>query len=493
MQKIAIRNERGATIPGKTHLSSRLSFFWKMADAVPLNLKIIGMVAGTAILIGTLTTFQVYRAMEQESSRQLREMSRSIARELAARSQEYILLNDMFGLTRMLKDAVKNLPDLRYAFIVSPNKEVLAHTFEGGFPLDILRVEHDTQAGVETKMLQTNEGLILDSSAPILNGDIGVVRVGVSGRGSEYAITRLIKALVFTTLGVIVLGISFSGLLTWVITRPVMTLLNATRILTEGDFSVRAPENSGDEIGQLTSAFNQMAAELEMAERDRLEREGIRKELLQKTITAQEEERKRIARELHDQVAQSLASLMLELKYLEQTQERRLITESVKRLRSTLVNELEAIHHMAVELRPSVLDDMGITTALEMYADEFMAKYGIKAELYIYGLKDIRLESYIETSLYRIVQEALTNVARHSKADTVTVIIELINGEIRGILEDNGIGFDMVAKTRNRLGIYGMEERTKLLGGEFKVESEPGQGTMVTFTIPAGVSSESPR
>jgi signal transduction histidine kinase len=272
-----------------------------------------------------------------------------------------------------------------------------------------------------------------------------------------------------------------------------MTLLNATRILTEGDFSVRAPENSGDEIGQLTSAFNQMAAKLEMAERDRLEREGIRKELLQKTITAQEEERKRIARELHDQVAQSLASLMLELKYLEQTQERRLITESVKRLRSTLVNELEAIHHMAVELRPSVLDDMGITTALEMYADEFMAKYGIKAELYIYGLKDIRLESYIETSLYRIVQEALTNVARHSKADTVTVIIELINGEIRGILEDNGIGFDMVAKTRNRLGIYGMEERTKLLGGEFKVESEPGQGTMVTFTIPAGVSSESPR
>lgn len=113
-----------------------------MADAVPLNLKIIGMVVGTAILIGTFTAFQVYWAMEQESSRQLREMSRSIARELAARSQEYILLNDMFGLTRMLKDAVKNLPDLRYAFVVSPNKEVLAHTFEGGFPMDLLKVEH---------------------------------------------------------------------------------------------------------------------------------------------------------------------------------------------------------------------------------------------------------------------------------------------------------------------------------------------------------------
>ncbi|MGC8735925.1 MAG: histidine kinase [Dissulfurimicrobium sp.] len=336
-------------------------------------------------------------------------------------------------------------------------------------PLDLLRVEHDAQAGVGTKMLQTNEGLVLDSSAPILNGDIGVVRVGVSGKGSEDAITRLIKALVFTTLGVIVLGIAFSGLLTWVITRPVMILLNATRILTEGDFSVRAQKNSGDEISQLTSAFNQMAAKLEMAERERLEREGIRKELLQKTITAQEEERKRIARELHDQVAQSLASLMLELKYLDQTQERRLITESVKRLRATLVSELESIHNIAVELRPSVLDDMGITAALEMYADKFMAKYGIKVELYIYGLKDIRLESYIETSLYRIVQEALTNVARHSKADAVTVIIELINGEIRGILEDNGVGFDMVAKTRNRLGIYGMEERTKLLGGELRL------------------------
>lgn len=146
MQKIAAQqDQKGAASSEKTptSLSFRFSFFWEIADAIPLNFKIIGMVAGTALLIGTLVTIQVYRAMEQESSRQLSEISRSMARELAVRSQEYIVLNDMFGLTRMLRDTVKNIPDLRYAFVLSQNKEVLVHTFNGGFPLDLLRVAYD--------------------------------------------------------------------------------------------------------------------------------------------------------------------------------------------------------------------------------------------------------------------------------------------------------------------------------------------------------------
>lgn len=146
---------------------------------------------------------------------------------------------------------------------------------------------------------------------------------------------------------------------------------------------------------------------------------------------------------------------------------------------------------MSVELRPLVLDDMGVGVALENYVERFMGQYDISVEIYIQGLENRRLPSYVETSLFRIVQEAMINIVRHAAASSITIIIELIENEIRGVIEDNGKGFNVAEISYSkRLGIYGMQERALLLGGSLALESEPGQGIMVYFNIPVETSIE---
>lgn len=466
-------------------LRRRFASFWFWADSVPIRMKIMGMVAGTAFLVGGWSVFQVNSVMQREAARQCYEMSMALARELSLRSQEYVLLNDVLGLNQLLRNSVRNLPDLRYAFVIDKNGDVVAHSFEGGFPMQLLSIKHDIAVPVEVLPIQTNEGRIWDAISPVLKGDAGFLRLGISEQRSNAARMQLLVALILTTLVVVALGIVFSGLLTWLLTRPLKELIKCTQTLKIGDFSVRARRISDDEIGQLAIAFNEMAAQLENAARIRAEHDAIRRNFLQKVILAQEEERKRIARELHDQIAQSLAFLMLELRILEQAKDQKAMHESIARLRSALTGELEAIRSMAMELRPLVLDEMGLAVALESYVKRFHETYGLKVDMYVHGFEDVRLPFYVETALYRIVQEALLNVVRHARASLVTFIMELVGGEIRGVVEDNGCGFDInVLVSSQRLGIYGMKERTELLGGSLEVESEPGAGTMVSFSIP---------
>lgn len=452
---------------------------------MPIRIKIMGMVAGTAFLVGGWSVFQVNVVMQREAARQCHDMSIALARELSLRSQEYVLLNDMLGLNQLLRHSVKNLPDLRYVFVTDKNGEVVAHSFEGGFPLQLLSVKHDIAVTVESVPIKTNEGLVWDAISPVLKGDAGFLRLGVSEQRSNAARVQLLNALILTMLVVVAFGIVFSGLLTWLLTRPLNELIKCNQALKFGDFSTRARRISDDEIGQLATAFNEMAAQLENAARIRSENDAMRRNFLQKIITAQEEERKRIARELHDQSAQSLAFLMLELRILEQVKDQKAMNESIARLRSALNGELEAIRSMAMELRPLVLDEMGIEVALEGYAKRFQETYCMKVDMCIHGFEDVHLPFYVETALYRIVQEALLNVVRHAQASNVIFIMELVNGEIRGVVEDNGCGFDVAAlASTQRLGIYGMKERAELLGGSLLVESEPGAGTMVSFFIP---------
>lgn len=475
-----------------TQIRHRLSFLWLWADSVPIRIKIMGMVAGTAFLVGGWSVFQVNVVMQREAARQCEEMSTALARELSLRAQEYVLLNDILGLNQLLRNAVRNLPDLRYVFVTDKNGEVVAHSFDGGFPLQLLLVKHDPVVAVETVPIQTNEGRMWDAISPVLRGDAGFLRLGISEKRSNAARIQLLEALILTTLVVAAFGIVCSSLLTWLLTRPLNELIKCTQVLKFGDFSVRARRISDDEIGQLATAFNEMAAQLENAARIRAENDVMRRNFLQKVIMAQEEERKRIARELHDQIAQSLAFLMLELRILEGAKDQKAMNESIARLRSALNGELEAIRSMAMELRPLVLDEMGIEVALESYVKRFQESYGLKVDMYIHGFDGVRLPFYVETALYRIVQEALLNVVRHAKASNITFIMELVDGEIRGVVEDNGCGFDVTAlSSTQRLGIYGMKERAELLGGSLLVESDSGAGTMVSFFIPAhmGITS----
>ncbi len=458
-------------------------------EAVPLRLKIMGMVVGTALLIAVLTAFQVRRAMTDEIFRQLRERSCSTALEFASRAPEYVLVNDIFGLTRLFKDAVSNRRDLRYAFMISPKGEVVAHSFSGGFPMELLSVESPNpseEVGGAARVV-TDEGVVWDCSAQVMRGMLGRVRVGISTERAQRTIDSLVRSMIFTIGVVAMAGLLFSALLTWFLTRPIAQLAQAAARIRRGDYDIHLESCSTDEIGSLVAAFNDMAVQLAEAERVRQEREALRKEYLRKIIEVQEEERRRVARELHDQVAQALVALRLDLKLIENAKDPKVLSQRIQRLRQTIAYEMEAIHELALALRPPVLDDMGLLAALEHYVKEYSARYDFSIDFLAFGLEEVRLESYIETAVYRIVQEALANIARHAQAENATIILELVDGtELRGVIHDDGQGFDVSKRGVTQMGLYGMEERVHLLGGKISIDSRPGEGTVISFSIPVG-------
>jgi signal transduction histidine kinase len=458
----------------------------------PIPLKIMGMAVGLTCLIGGVTTYRVHHVLTADLNSYLEVESRSLAAEVAEYSREYLLINDPYGLASALKSMAQNRPDLRYAVVLDQHHHVQAHTFDGGFPRGLLaRFGGDTNHHSRTERILTNEGIIWESFHPIMQGEEGFVSVGLHANRLAKRNARFIRTLILNTFLVALVGILCSAVLTWLITKPVKNLLQATRRVRQGDYTIEIRPAGHDEVGWLIEAFNEMVSQLQTAELERNEREKMRSDFLQRIITSQENERKRIARELHDQTGQALASFMVAIKMLESTQDCEEGKKGLVSLKAAITREMEAIHHLALDLRPSVLDDMGLIAALELYLNDYRTRYRLAVELVAIGFENRRPDPCIETCIYRIVQEALTNVVRHARADRVSIILEWCPGKIRGIVEDNGIGFEAShAKPVDRLGLYGMEERVLLLAGSFRLESEPGQGTMVIFDIPVSPREE---
>ncbi|MHB0868122.1 MAG: sensor histidine kinase [Chloroflexota bacterium] len=256
---------------------------------------------------------------------------------------------------------------------------------------------------------------------------------------------------------------------------------------SEGNLSARArPEPLGDPAtNRLAEALNSMLERLQ-ANQSELQR------LPSQVLRAQEEERKRIARELHDETSQALTSVMLGLKALERAQSPRDLQERVAGLRTTVSETLEAVHRMAVELRPSALDELGLLPALRSYVKEYSSQSGIEVDLRVTGLKG-RLPAETEVAVYRVVQEALTNAAKYSGAGLVTVQLSLEDSILTAMVRDDGRGFEVQRVLRSRgdgLGLFGMKERISLLSGQLEILSSSGRGTTVLARVPLEGSGE---
>ncbi len=213
------------------------------------------------------------------------------------------------------------------------------------------------------------------------------------------------------------------------------------------------------------------------------------RDLSHRIIHAQEEERKRISRELHDVIAQRLVGINVHLEVLSQQNPE--IPESLRKqisqTQSLVEKSVEIIHDFARQLRPSMLDDLGLIPALQMYMTEFMAGSGIRTSLDACASID-QMSGNVRTALYRTVQEALTNVARHSNASRAAIRIEARDNHIHMTVTDNGQGFHVIDKIRSRkksrLGLVGMRERIEMIGGTFEVDSKPGSPTTIRIAIP---------
>ena len=219
------------------------------------------------------------------------------------------------------------------------------------------------------------------------------------------------------------------------------------------------------------------------------ERARAQTEILGRVIDAQEAERSRVARDLHDQIGQALTSVLLGLRLVDsslpdgpQADEVRSRTDEVREL---VAQALDEVRQLAFDLRPTVLDDVGLVAAVRRLADDLTRRFGVRVELALDGLDDDRrLPPDVETVVYRVVQEALTNVGRHAEASVVTVLIAADGEGMRASIADDGVGFDLDGGALRSLGLAGMAERASLAGGRVDIASVPTEGTTVTLVVP---------
>jgi signal transduction histidine kinase len=244
-----------------------------------------------------------------------------------------------------------------------------------------------------------------------------------------------------------------------------------------------------DRLRLLTSIGQQVGVAIENARLyEELERkEALRGHLIEQLWTVQEEERRRIARELHDHTGQALTSLLVGLKMLAETENPAEVRERTGSLRTIAAKTLDDVHDLAIQLRPSVLDDMGLVAATQHTATAFASHFGIEVHFGAVGFEGRRLPATVETTIYRIVQEALTNVARHARARNVDILLECRGEAALALVEDDGHGFDVEGTLEGReqghLGLFGMQERAALVGGQLTLESSEA-GTTVLVVIP---------
>jgi signal transduction histidine kinase len=273
-------------------------------------------------------------------------------------------------------------------------------------------------------------------------------------------------------------------------------LLNRSKVLGVLNLAGDDPSVLDAELLTLLGAIGQqlgLAIENARLWEELKQRDLLRGQLLEQAIAAQEEERRRVARELHDQTGQALTSILVWLRALEAEADG---AEGVvvgparlQELKAIVVDTLDGVRELAVELRPSVLDDLGLVPAVQHAVRICHERHGLMVDFEALGLQGVRLPPSIETALYRIAQEALTNVVQHACANKVSLLLEGRAGAVILIVEDDGCGFDANRLMHGPLdehwlGLSGMRERAELLGGRLTIESAQGSGTAVFVEIP---------
>jgi signal transduction histidine kinase len=211
--------------------------------------------------------------------------------------------------------------------------------------------------------------------------------------------------------------------------------------------------------------------------------ERIARDALQRVVDTQESERRRLARELHDETGQALTSILLGLKSLQEGLEDERSQAALAELRELVVATLQDVRRLAVELRPRALDDFGLEAALERLTDTFREQTGIDVDFEA-SLGGERLPGDVETALYRIVQESLTNVVKHARARRVSIVLTRRSGGVTAVIEDDGQGFDPGHTREGGFGLAGMRERLSLLDGRLEIETAPGAGATLAADVP---------
>lgn len=433
----------------------------QMLLGVPVFVKVMGIALGMALVLTAGMLWQIHQTWHAHMLRDLDQRGQKLGREVSARCADLSRAGLAADIAAELRHSVAESPDLAYLILQTTNGLALAEARS-----------QDTAPGARG----------IHELTVVHENDPHQLRIGMSTARLDLEVAWLVRRLARTTAIIVLLGLVGAWGLTRVFAHPIKELVALTRAVKAGNYQAKAPVRAGDEIGELAAAFNQMTEAI-------AQKEAARQQLLRKVIHAGEEERKRIARELHDHTGQALTSQIAALSALENQDGDAATRRRLAELRQQAEQTLGEVHDLAVALRPSVLDDVGLMAALQRHCRLFARRFGIEIACVDLDLDGERLPAEVELTIYRVVQEALTNGVRHGRAARLLALVQRTQTGVLAIVRDNGCGFDARDwQTRcaegNHLGLLGSEERVTLVGGSFCVDSEPGKGATVFADIP---------
>lgn len=456
-----------------------MQWFKKMRIVHKLSLSFAAVLFVLSISIGVI----FWNSMSKVMRESLDTKGIDLAAQLSALSSEPIQTSNLYALNELIHLTQNSNKEVRYVIITDEHNDVMVHTFPNGMPRNLLPV-HDVllQKREDPKVLviKTDEGDIHDILFPIERGELGYIRLGMTEDTIRKVLFSNIGELILTTLLIGVATLVFVVKLTQLFTKPLIKLTNISEAISKGILPEEAKVTSGDEIGKLTTAINTMTASLRRSE---LERQS----LLNRLITAQEDERKRISRELHDETSQALTALILSMRAMANQTDNADNKSFILDVRDEAVGVLNKLRNLAVELRPPALDDLGLVAAIEKYLADYQDRYGIRVD-FDHSLVNPIPENKVGLAIYRILQESLTNIIKHSGASRIHISLEE-KSCITLTVKDNGVGLavEMLSKARseNRLGLYGIKERAEILGGKLSIESDmPNWATVIKVSLP---------
>ncbi|MBM3268540.1 MAG: HAMP domain-containing protein [Candidatus Sericytochromatia bacterium] len=409
----------------------------------------------------------------------------TIARDVAMMAGDALMAGDEYLIAKILSRTKANNPDARYLVVQDRSGRVIASTFGRLMPRGLLDANEAPDKGPwRFRRIGTEEGLIRDFAVKI-PGFGGSVRVGMSDDSLKAALANYSSSVSSTMIAVLVAGLLVTFGLAGFLTAPLQELAAAVRSVGQGNFSETIPSPDSGEVGQLAAEFNTMTRSL-------AEKEASRQALLKKVITSQEEERRRVARELHDDLAQVLTYVILRLEELDGRVANMDLDSraALGHARQALDRSLAETRRLITDLRPTVLDDLGLVAALRSYAESRLGPVGCQVDFQARNLNG-GLDYTVETAVFRIVQEAINNIARHSGARNAQIALRAEAECLRGEVIDDGCGYLNSQRSGkvselSGLGLQGMQERASLLGGSLEIRPRLGGGTQVTFDVPLG-------
>jgi signal transduction histidine kinase len=422
------------------------------------------------------------------------------------------LLLQKLGLIDIGKNQFIDIVDSNGVVIASSNpSRMFTHCDRNSFFTTIIRERKERvatchvchEAGNRKEKLSTVLAFVPLETAP---WGISVQELKADVFASSANLKRLFIILGFIFIGtalILTIGISRS------IVNPLKELIRGADRIARGDLSNPIAPQGSDEIGILSQSFETMRGKLlesgkrihrhtqeletRVKERTRQINESQRRaeKLLKKLISSQEEERKRISRELHDDPLQELSAALMRIDMC-RFHPADITMEKMDAIRGIIVNAYDGLLAIMQNLRPSLLDDLGLIAAVQSLLDIHLGDKGIHYFINTAGVKDTRFRPEVEIILFRIVQEAVVNIARHSHAENVFVLFRCDKNTVYAEIEDDGVGFDLSSlfihapdvRDRRGLGILGMKERALLIGGEMEICSQPNMGTKIGIRIP---------